>query len=232
MAPPHGSERFAPQGLRRLTRADVPAAVDVLVDAFHGDPLWNAVFADVPERAATFRSFSETPLRYSLRYGGVHANSEQLQGIVAWVPGERADMSFWALVASGAFGPMMRVGSRVGATLQHVFRPWSQARRRHMRGRRFIYVTVVGVAREHQGRGIGGRLMRCIGEAGDRSGLPVYLETETEGNARFYERLGFRVLETMTLPKVDLPAWLMMREAGASPGLPTHPRPHAGDRPG
>ncbi len=215
MASSQGSEHFAPLGLRTLSRADVPAAVPVLVDAFQDDPLWNAVFAEQPGRAATFRSFIETPLRYSLRYGGVHASSEQLEGVVAWVPGERADMSLWGLIASGAFGPMMRVGSRVGATLQHVFRPWSEARRNHMRGRRFIYVVVIGVAREHQGRGIGGRMMRCIGEAGDRSGLPVYLETETESNARFYERLGFQVLQSMTLPAVELPTWLMVREAGA-----------------
>ncbi len=221
MAPPNASERFAPQGLHALTRADIAAATAVLMDAFHDDPLWNAVFADVPEREATFRAFTETPLRYSLRYGGVHAANAQLEGVVAWVPGERADMSFWGLLASGALGPMMRVGSRLGATLQQVFNPWSRARRRHMRGRRFTYVTVIGVAREHQGRGIGGRLMRGLGEASDRSGLPLYLETETEGNAHFYERLGFQVLETMTLPVVELPAWLMVREPGASPETET-----------
>ena len=217
MAPSNASERFAPQALHVLTRADVAAAGAVLADAFHEDPLWNAVFADVPEREATFRAFIQTPLLYSLRYGGVYANSERMEGIAAWVPGERADMSLWGLIASGAFGPMVRIGSRVGATLQHVFGPWSRARRRHMRGRRFVYVTVIGVAREHQGHGIGGRLMRSFGEASDRSGLPVYLETETEGNVRFYERLGYRVLETMTLPVVELPAWLMVREPGVSP---------------
>ncbi len=217
MTPAKVSKRFSPQALEALARADLEAAGAVLIDAFHDDPLWNAVFADVPERETTFRAFIQTPLLYSLRYGGVSADSERLEGIAAWVPGERADMSLWGLIASGAFGPMMQVGSRVGTTLQQVFRPWSRARRRHMRGRRFVYLTIIGVAREQQGRGIGGRLMRSIGEASDRSRLPVYLETETEGNAGFYERLGFRVLETMTLPVVDLPAWLMAREAGASP---------------
>ena len=47
------------------------------------------------------------------------------------------------------------------------------------------------------------------------SGLPVYLETETEANVRSYQRLGFRVLETMTLPVVELPAWLMLCEPSA-----------------
>lgn len=217
MTPPNAPERFAPQALHALTRADVAAAGAVLADAFHDDPLWNAVFAHLPEREATFRAFIQTPLLYSLRYGGVHANGERMEGIAAWVPGERADMSLWGLLASGALAPMMRVGSRVGATLQQVFNPWSRARRRHMRGRRFIYVTIIGVAREHQGRGIGGRLMRSLGEASDRSGLPLYLETETEGNVRFYERLGFRAVESMILPVVELPAWFMVREPGAVP---------------
>ncbi len=47
------------------------------------------------------------------------------------------------------------------------------------------------------------------------SGLPVYLETETEANVRSYQRLGCRVLETMTLPVVELPAWLMLCEPSA-----------------
>jgi ribosomal protein S18 acetylase RimI-like enzyme len=201
-----------PQGLSELSHADLPAATAALADAFHDDPLWGAVFADDHDRPATYRTFVETPLRYSLRYGGVHASSEELEGVVAWVPGERADMSLWGLLASGAFGSMMRIGSRAGKALQHVFGPWSRARGRHMRGRRFVYLSVVGVRREEQGRGIGGRLMRSIGDASDRVGLPVYLETETEDNVRFYERLGFGVLESITLPVVDLPAWLMLRE--------------------
>ena len=208
-------KRFAPQGLQALTRADLTTATAVLADAFHDDPLWSAVFAGDGEREATYRAFVETPLRYSLRYGGVHASSGLLEGIVAWVPGDRADMSTWGLLASGAFGSMMRIGPRAGKALQHVFAPWSRARREHMRGRPFVYLTVVGVGRADQGRGIGSRLMRSIGEASDGSGLPVYLETETEANVRFYQRLGFRVLETMTLPVVELSAWLMLREPSA-----------------
>lgn len=206
---------FAPRGLHTLTRAEIATATAVLADAFHDDPLWSVVFAGDADRDATYRAFVETPLRYSLRYGGVHASSQLLEGIVAWVPGDRADMSTWGLLASGALGSMMRIGPRAGKALQHVFGPWSRARREHMRGRSFVYLTVVGVGRAHQGRGMGSKLLGSIGEASDGSGLPVYLETETEANVRFYQRLGFRVLETMTLPVVELPAWLMLREPSA-----------------
>ena len=210
-----GAARFAPEGLAALTRDDVPAAGEVLARAFHADPLWGAVFADAPDREAILRSFTAVPVRYSLRYGGLHASSGHMEGVVAWVPGQRAEMSFWGLALSGALGPMVRIGQRYGGTLQQVFNPWTRARRQHMRGRRFVYVTVVGVAPEHQGQGIGRQLMTSLAGASDRSGLPVYLETETEGNVRFYERFGFAVVETITLPLVELPTWLMVREPGA-----------------
>ena len=49
-----------------------------------------------------------------------------------------------------------------------------------------------------------------------RIGLPLYLETETEKNVSIYERFEFGTLKKVTLPVIDQPMWLMVREAGES----------------
>ena len=50
----------------------------------------------------------------------------------------------------------------------------------------------------------------------NRDKTPVYLETETEGNVGYYERLGFEVVEQTISTGLNLPIWLMMRPQPAA----------------
>ena len=81
-----------------------------------------------------------------------------------------------------------------------------------MGGRDYVYVMIVGVDPEHQGQGFGSKLLRALIEESDRTGVPIYLETETEDNVSMYEHLGFKVLAKITLPVVEVPLWEMLRE--------------------
>jgi ribosomal protein S18 acetylase RimI-like enzyme len=74
------------------------------------------------------------------------------------------------------------------------------------------YLSIVAVAPEHQGRGIGSALIRPILERCDRDGVPAYLEATTERNRALYERHGFRVSEEVRWPDDGPPLWLMWRE--------------------
>jgi hypothetical protein len=49
-------------------------------------------------------------------------------------------------------------------------------------------------------------------EQSERAHLPIYVETELERTVDMYERLGFRALNRITLPVIDLPMWEMVRE--------------------
>ena len=66
--------------------------------------------------------------------------------------------------------------------------------------------------RDHQGAGVGGRVVRELLSRADAQSLPVYLETESESNVAMYEHFGFRVVEQITLRSVDLPMSEMLRE--------------------
>ena len=54
----------------------------------------------------------------------------------------------------------------------------------------------------------------------DRENLPVWLDTETEENVRYYERIGFEVRDDHVVPEVDVRLWGMCRMPGSGPGLP------------
>ncbi|MEV7087121.1 GNAT family N-acetyltransferase [Streptomyces sp. NPDC093085] len=82
----------------------------------------------------------------------------------------------------------------------------------HPHDRAHEYLLMIAVSPEHQGRGLGRRLIESVLERCDRDGVPAYLEASSARSRRLYERLGFRFTGTT----VDLPdgphMWPMWRE--------------------
>lgn len=78
------------------------------------------------------------------------------------------------------------------------------------------YVEVVAVRPDHQGQGLGGKMIRHIlSQVG--SG-PVYLECSDASNVKFYERYGFSVVKQIELADGEgtkrqaINLWLMIRK--------------------
>jgi len=83
-----------------------------------------------------------------------------------------------------------------------------------MGGTRHLYLMVLGVATAFQGQGLGTKLMKALVEESEQAGIPIYLETQTETNVQWYEKLGFRQIKQVTLPVINLPQWELVREPG------------------
>lgn len=75
------------------------------------------------------------------------------------------------------------------------------------------YLWAIGVDPANQGRGIGSRLMQSILMRASADGTACYLETGIEGNIRFYEKHGFKVVGEGRAPKQGVRVWAMLREA-------------------
>jgi ribosomal protein S18 acetylase RimI-like enzyme len=204
------------EGLYAVRRIDAVRAGSVLKEAFARDPLWQAVFALESGGESKRQAFFEVPVLFGLRYGRVYAPSPALEGVAVWLPGERAGMGLWRMMRSGALRPGLRLGPSLGRKLQQVLGGTIRDRERHMRGRLYLYLMVLGVAPAHQRRGLGGRLLRALIQEGEREGRALYLETETEENVALYQKYGFRVLKSPRLPVVDLPFWEMARPPGGA----------------
>ena len=61
----------------------------------------------------------------------------------------------------------------------------------------FIHLWYIGVSPHEQGKGLGRVLMNQIIRDSIQMNLPIYLETSTPRNFKFYEDLGFRLLNTI-----------------------------------
>lgn len=198
--------------LYRVQKRDIVRASKVLADAFQRDPLWNKIYEGDPDIGKRFQAFFEGGVRYCLKYGEVYAPSEDLEGIIGWIPRKYADMNAWRAIRSGSMGVGMRMGLNTAMKMGTIFKPVAEDRREHMAGCAFLYVLVFGVATELQGKGFGRKLIDAAIEKSEREGLHLYLETETEENVKMYEHFGFRLLKKITLPIINLPMWEMVRE--------------------
>lgn len=195
--------------LRRLENNDIRCAARVLSAAFQRDPIWTELLRN--EHSDCSHAAFEAPLRYCLRYGEVRGISPSIEGVAAWVPGDKADITLWRALRSGTALAGMRMGLRLVRRIESVFRAVQVERRANMKGESYVYLMVLGVAPESQGRGLGGRLLRALIAESERQEVSIYLETETQSNVGLYEHLGFRLIRQTLLPVVELPMWEMVR---------------------
>ena len=185
---------------------------EVLADAFRHDPLWNKICEGESDLEKRFRAIFEVPVRYCLKYGEVYAPSEDLEGVIGWVPGKYAGMNAWRMICSGSMGAAMRIGLNAAKKMGPVFKPLTEDRHEHMAGSSYLYLLVVGVSTELQGKGFSRKLIDAAIEKSEREGLQIYLDTATEENVKMYEHFGFKLLKRIILPIVDLPMWEMVRK--------------------
>jgi ribosomal protein S18 acetylase RimI-like enzyme len=81
---------------------------------------------------------------------------------------------------------------------------------------RHYYLQFLGVAPQHQHKGIGTALMHPVLERCDREGCGAYLETAKEGNIGYYQRFGFVVTGEIILGTGSPLMWRMWRAARAT----------------
>jgi ribosomal protein S18 acetylase RimI-like enzyme len=84
---------------------------------------------------------------------------------------------------------------------------------------RHWYLGTLGVDPALWGRGVGAELLSAWLRLVDAAGTPAYLETDAAGNIRFYERVGFDVVEEIRVLGVRI--WTMRRPTagGGQEGL-------------
>jgi ribosomal protein S18 acetylase RimI-like enzyme len=185
--------------------ADRRAIVADLHAAFMDDPVLGWVFPDEEHRR-----------RYGMHFFAMHARRLIPQGL-AW----RADggSALWALPDQWRESPWddLRLAA---ASLPGVWRRAPLVGRgmlaleaRHPE-EPHLYLAVIGVRPEVQGRGLGSALLRPGLSYADEHGLPAYLESSNIRNVPLYERHGFRVTGEHHQPAGPT-MWLMWRRANA-----------------
>jgi ribosomal protein S18 acetylase RimI-like enzyme len=196
--------------VRRATVDEIPELAATLARAFAHDPFYEFLAGDAPERNQRMRDGWTGFLRHATNGLSHTYTTDDHAGVAVWHPPGYSGAGFIdslrllpsATRMAGSIGRLRDV-SRAIAALEH-------RRRLHAPGPHF-YLSVLGVEPERQGEGIGSSLMRPALELATGAGVPAYLETATGRNVLLYERVGFAVVEELTIPGTDIHGWLMRR---------------------
>jgi len=198
--------------LYKLQKTDIKKAGEVLADAFKEDPIWTKFFKENRIEAQKANYLFGSPILFALKYGKAYGSSSNLEGIAAWFPDSTADMTMWRMIRSGAFRYGSKLGMKATIEMAKTFRPIEKDRKEKMKNTSYIYILIIGVKQEYQKQGFGGKILRAIFEEADKTSIPIYLETNTLKNVQMYEKYGFKVLNEIILPRLDLPMWEMKRD--------------------
>ena len=196
--------------IRRMTKSDLPWATDLLTDAFYGLPPATHMFRGAGAREK-LSYFMRCGGRYALLYGECHTTKEQ-DAVALWLLPGATHMTPLRMFRAGMFAAPLRFGKSdfktFGAFVDH-----ADKTHREVVPEPHYYLLTLGTARQSQGQGSGGRLLRTMLERADAEGKPVYLETQRPENVPLYERFGFAVASETEIPHVGLRNWGMVRAA-------------------
>jgi ribosomal protein S18 acetylase RimI-like enzyme len=180
-----------------------------LCQAFYDEPNFTFIFPDMRVRQVALPWFlGRFVVRVGLRYGAVFTANE-VDGAAVWLRPNTTIPASGALRAGLLLMPFrfgwqsFRRSTSLGSYLEQI--------RQRSAPTQHWYLMALGVAPAKQGRGLGRALLQPMLARADAEQVPCYLETFTERNVQFYEKLGFRVLVHDHIPGGGPPFWTMVR---------------------
>jgi ribosomal protein S18 acetylase RimI-like enzyme len=198
----------------RLTKKDIKKASEIYARAYSGITLYEKALEDVEDKFRVLKTFFEVSIRYGIKYGFPYAPSEQLEGIVIWLPDEKDDMTFWRMIRSGALKCIFKLikNGRKFLTSVKGLSQLDKDRRENMAGKRYLDLMSLAVDPDYQRQGIGSKLLKAMFEKTDNSGYSTYVSADPD-NVDFYKKHGFEVLKEISVKinDYDLPNWEMVR---------------------
>jgi GNAT superfamily N-acetyltransferase len=190
--------------IRVATLDHASALCGVLARAFENDPMIRWPLRPDVTQEELVRAFA--PLVEGYTRIGALLEAGDAAGVAVWVPpGRMADVHrIW----DEATVPSVELSDDHGERYNAMW-DWVGAR---FPSEPCWFLEFVGVEPSLQGRGIGTALIRHGLARADAEGVPAFLETGIEGNARLYERLGFHTVEDGDAPRGGPHIWFMLRD--------------------
>jgi ribosomal protein S18 acetylase RimI-like enzyme len=185
-----------PRGRPTVVEANrVEIVVDIMVVAFFDDPLWSWAFPNALRRREQHRELWRLCVEGAVRYPSVWLSEGQTAASV-WIPPGGTELSE---EQQARFGPM--VNEMAGLEAQRVFDAFALLENEHPHDEPHYYLSLLGTDPDHRGHGYGLRLLADNLTTIDAEAMPAYLEASNPGNVALYQRYGFEVVTTCSIPR-------------------------------
>ncbi|HCF24073.1 MULTISPECIES: GNAT family N-acetyltransferase [unclassified Novosphingobium] len=172
----------------QLGAAHRDRAVATLAAAFHDDPAMVYMLPDPASRARRLARLIGWMVDQHLKIGLVLGTPE-VSAVTLWREPGRVHYHE-PLWHPGA----VRFLPIFGRHLPRALRTDDGITTHLPKGEEWIYLKMAGVHPEHQGKGLGGAMIRTGLARGAKRGVPSVLETATPSNVGLYQRLGYAII--------------------------------------
>ena len=195
-------------GVRQAGVADVDAASAVLADAFADYP-WTQWTVESHRHAERVKGLQRLSMdRIALPYGEVWVACDDGDNVMS--------VAVWMLPDSAVPASVLNEVGAAQATLEGTRHEASVKAEACVAALRpttpHYYLGAVGTRPDHQREGLGTAVLTPILDRADRENEPVFLETSTAENGRFYAGLGFVTISETDIPDGGPHVWAMMRD--------------------
>ena len=203
--------RVASHDVVPLDRSDSVRAGEVMGRAFYHTDQWASLLPDPNVRQKKLEQMCAGTVKLTYAAGGLVETTTGFEAVAMWLPPGKS-IGLWPVVKSGFASARFVVTPpfpnlrRLTATM----RQFDDIHHEQMPDPHW-YLLALGVDPESQRSGYGTALVSKGIERANRDNRPIYVETETEANASFYERLGFETLDEITIEAIGMPFSLMIR---------------------
>ena len=146
-----------------------------------------------------------------VRWGEAFATSPNLEGIAVWIPYKTYKKYTFRVLRCSIKARLNKLGREAGKRFKPIDKYNAEVHKEFAPNEHW-YLQVIGVDLQHQGKGYGIALMKYMLEKIDDHRIPVYLETSTEKNVKFYEKFEFKVMKEIIIPDTQVPGYYMLRK--------------------
>ncbi len=195
-----------PEGMRNAGRDDWRRLGGIIAEAFAEDPVNLWVFGNTGPMAPVFSTLARS---IYLPRGFCHLKGDD--GATMWTPSD-ASLDMPILPTLALVSALMRHGSN--GAVKRALGAGEAMKREHPKAPH-VYLFAIGTRKAARGKGLGKQLISPVLDAGDRKGLPCYLENSNPANTGFYRSRGFEHMKLFEPGPGGPPLEAMWREPRA-----------------
>ena len=190
--------------------------VEALYEALAEDPFYITLEASVmPGRDSreAMLEYLDYSIRESDEYGETSIPSRHRHGVSVWLIPQQAPRAAEMKARKRDF-LLERLGQQSWETYTRIV-SFMGTNSEPLTGEADWYLSIVGILPQFRNQGLGAQLLEPVLERADAAGVSTWLETFTPRNQSFYQRLGYRILESFDEPTIGARYTLMARPKGA-----------------
>ncbi|CAO3623424.1 unnamed protein product [Cunninghamella echinulata] len=192
-------------------------AAETLQHSFRDDPVVLYVLEFIKDehlKKEFYKKLFQITLCAAIEYDNViSTGKDNHYGVAIWYPPDKHSPSSLIEVFTKKFYELPYILGLTASfkALNTIVLPFDKNRNKHMKGKKYYYLQMLGVSPDQQGKGYSSKIMKPIIGKADKENLYCYLECTKQENVAIYEHFGFNVVEEYKIND-NLPVWLMIRK--------------------